>query len=165
MTCAPLTCALASWRVLCLSWSAVAIAPPKPRTKDHWLAIPITPGICDRRNGVSCRAPKKTGRRQSTVRTSWNALHFPTEVPASRPSLGNGGHMHRKTTHFGCNDRRRAPTIRVRLNRHHTADTRYQILCARAFSPDSRFCTIGWLCAVTRGTEHEGRSGCAVRSS
>jgi len=96
------------------------------------------------------------GRRQCTARTNWKALHFPTEVRAGGPSLGNGGHMHRKTTGVVCNDRRRAPTIRARLNRHHTADTCCQTRCAWFYSPDSRFCTMGWLCAVTRGTEQVG---------
>ena len=54
------------------------------------------------------------------------------------------------------NERRRAPTIRVRLCPHHTADTGCQILFAPlASSPHSRFCGIGSPRPVTRGTEHE----------
>jgi hypothetical protein len=39
---------------------------------------------------------------------------YSTEVRAGRPGPRNRARMHRKTTRFGCNDRRRALTILVR---------------------------------------------------
>ena len=74
--------AFASWRVLCLSWSAVAIAPPKTRTKAHSLAMPITAGICDRRNGSNVARQRK--RAAPECRPGPARMHFPTAVLAGR---------------------------------------------------------------------------------
>jgi hypothetical protein len=98
------------------------------------------------------------------LRTSAAATR-PTRWQTGIPPLQIDSRKCRKTACFERNERRRAPTIRVRLHPHHTADTRCQILCARlASSPHWRFCSIESLRAVTRGTEHEAPVGVGTKA-